>query len=1091
MKTAKPFLIYKSSAGSGKTTALINIFLSLILSQPDPDHFKRVLAITFTNKATNEMKSRLLEELIKIACLKLPFEKDKAHFMLINLLNSTSLEPAELKRRAENAFVRILFDYGDLSISTIDRFNHKLIRAFSKELDLRADFAVELDDKALFKEAVIRLVERVGHNEAVTDHLTAFIASAQDEERRAHIMGSLEKLRPLIMNEEADAAIDSLRKLNDEMFIAAVDDIQKFCRRLENDFRILGREGKKLLDAAGATAADLVGKSNSWYNYFEKCLTEPLDKLHISITRRNNLDKPWAHKSAPSDVAASIEAATQSLVVFAEKAIELYDTKMEGYVLRKAILKNIHLLGTLNELREVLEEITSERNILPIKYFNRIVSRSLRDEPVAFIYENIGTRYDNILIDEFQDTSSMQWLNLLPLVGEALATDKTSLVVGDAKQSIYRWRGGKAEQLIALPEIDDPLGITDPALKETLRRTHHIEHLNTNYRSTKRIVDFNNALFKALKPHFTSSDSLYEHAYDDVAQEVRDPVDESGYVEVNYLGPKAEESVLNDLLLQQILELQQNGVPPGDVCILVRSKKTGTKIAEFLEANDFSVTTSDSRSIDADGRVQLVTALMTLNVNPDHNPAKISVIRSLSALHKWPFNPDKYRGPMRNDKKREINLHAFLTEVGLPLPKNSWFAQGAYQACETLIRQYLPESRTATSLTALLNYIIATGGMNLTTEDFITHWNNSDNKPGAGTIEDRNSIQMMTIHKSKGLQFRVVIVPYVNWKLKAGENDQSWVKVDHLLANGLGYAPLNISSRLEMMGLEEVYRQEKEANLFDNLNLIYVALTRAVTGLYINYSDSTTSFIGSKFKAAVEVIEAEGNLPSGIRTTPLIEHLPQFQDKLDESASRLAWGTPPTGEEKTEEPTRTEIPKLQKAEAAPSEWFGRFPFAYDPKRLGKNISQKIGIFFHRLAAETSDLGEGKSWIDARSKNGELDLEEASHLNELAKMLYTDEKYKAITSAGRRFAERELVSGGEVLRPDLVFETDTTATVIDFKTGEENVRHHMQVSRYKAALQSVTGKPTKGYLLYLDPMMWVDVDDEISGTAAPGVQTKLF
>jgi ATP-dependent exoDNAse (exonuclease V) beta subunit len=503
-----------------------------------------------------------------------------------------------------------------------------------------------------------------------------------------------------------------------------------------------------------------------------------------------------------------------------------------------------------------------------------------------------------------------------------------------------------------------------------------------------------------------------------------------------------------------------------------------------------SVTTSDSRTIDADARVQLITSFLKLDVKPNDNPAKISVMRCITSLHGLPYNPEKFT--VKSNGSTNIDLHAFLKSAGVPVPKRGWFAQGAYQACETLIGKYLPESRTAASLTALLNFIVAKGGMNLTTEDFMQHWENAKDKPGAGTVQNPESIRMMTIHKCKGLQFRVVIVPSVNWKLIGGSWSESWVNVDHLLNNGLAYAPLNISKNLEGMKLGEVHELEAAANAFDNLNVIYVALTRAESALYINYTDSDKGYAGSKFRKAMEEIETKNSALPGSQIAPLAHCLRDFEHDLDTSASRFAWGETPQGEgnKKEEEQTNSEIKKLPKAEADGEAWFNRFQFAYDPKSTGKNVSQKTGIFFHRLAAETASLEEGNAWVDLRSKNGEIDDEEKKRLSELTEMLYTDEKYRDIISKGKRMAEREIVHNGEVLRPDLVFETDDSATVIDFKTGEEKESHLTQLVRYKSALQKATKKQISGFLLYLDPMKWVEVKGA-DDVPEPPSQMKLF
>lgn len=1069
--TITPFLIYKSSAGSGKTTALIGVFLRLILADSNPGHFRKVLAITFTNKATNEMKERLLAEMVKLSKLELPYKG--GDFMIDELIAGTGISVEELQRRAAKSFESMLFEYGDLAISTIDTFNHKLIRAFSRELNLRSDFQVELDEYNLFREAVMRLLERVGSNEAVTTHLTAFIASQQDDEKRSDVMTKLVELRQLVMLEEATTPVEALGLIDAESFIRLSANLKVAVKQFEDSIQKLGEEAMKIIDGMGAGQDDFHQKGKSWFPFFQHCKALNIDGLTLTPTRMAILGETWWHKTAPSGIRAAIETATPELASFAEKAIQLLQNEMPKYLLRKAIMSNIHLIAILNELGATLEEIKQERNILPIAYFNRVVSKALVNEPVAFIYENLGARFDHILVDEFQDTSTMQWINLLPLFEESISRGKTSLVVGDAKQSIYRWRGGKAEQLIALPEINDPDGLTHPELKNTLRMSHQIIPLNTNYRSAGRVIDFNNSIFGALSPALTSDGSLYRSEYDAVAQHIPLRKQGKGYVEVNCLGKGAELELQNEMVLHQIRDLLARGYEKSDLCILVRRRKDGNQLASFLIDHGIHISTSDSRYIDRDINVKLLIAMLRLYTRPADNPARISAMRALCTLNSMAYQPEVFTVDAHGAPFRSVDFFRFLKSINLPLPKAVWFESGAYQACETLIQNYCPPARSAPAVVALLNYILGKGGMRLGVEDFFRHWDASGDKPGAGDVEGSNGVQMLTIHKAKGLQFKVCIIPFLNWQ-RSNNRNVKWIDVREMDVEGLQYAPLNISKRLIEMGLGEAYHVENEAIDFDNLNMIYVALTRAVEELYINYTHTQSGHIGSHFHSAMEAVMAQYAGNADVNKGPLKASEPYGDMDLDDEAEQFSYGTKQASSLRAVA-SRSEADEMLKA-AIPAtvSWMQRFPFAYDPESMGRDISRKMGIYFHRLAAETASADEALAWITARLNDAEIAPQEQISLTNLSEALYSDAQYRAFSDGGTRLAERELIYNGEVLRPDLVFEMQEGTVVIDFKTGEEKPSHRNQLLQYAEALKAIGEVNVKAYLLYLDPLRWVEL-----------------
>lgn len=1074
------FLIYKSSAGSGKTTALTGEFLKLILAERNPSRFKKVLAITFTNKATNEMKERLTAELRSAA----DCSPEAVPFLTERTMRAVGIDLAEVQKRARSAFVQILFDYGDLAVSTIDKFNHRLIRAFSRELNLRSDFEVHLDTKGLFRETVLRLTERAGTDPRITAHLSAYITDRLDDENRVNVVGELEKLEPLVMSEEAEVPLKALSDFDEEGFSEAAERLKSLRSDFEKTLKKLGSEATDLIAEIGAEAADFNRKSTGWhpkFSYFAAGDFSAPKKLGVSDTLRKIADQPMAHKDAEAGLKAAIEARDEALRSAALSIVDHMDRNSGTYLIAKEVLRSIHLLAVLNALRDTMGEIIRERNILPIAFFNRTISEELRKEPVAFIYENIGNRYENILIDEFQDTSELQWINLLPLVHESVGRGALSLVVGDAKQSIYRWRGGKAEQLISLPEIQDPRGITDPAAQVRLREAGKVIRLDTNYRSCGRIISFNNALIAQLKTELTEEGSRYREAYTDAEQIIPEHRRGCGYVEVNYLGKKPEKEDRYTPLLEQIESTVKQGYRHSDICLLVRTKKEGTLITSFLAEHGMTVSTADSRSIDADVRVNLIISLMRCRSNPDHNPAKAGALRALCVLKNIPFAPQKYT------KGKAIDLDSFLKDNRLPLLRDDLFSQGAYQACENLIRAFIPEFKSTAPLSALLNYIFQKGGIRLPLDDFLRQWDESTDKPGAGTAEGSESVRMMTIHKCKGLQFPVVIIPTLDWAFKPNNNEPEWIDTSGNKEIGLPYAPLSVKEAFKEMGLSEAFEADRAAVRFDHLNMVYVALTRAEKALFVNYHTSDRGHIGTDFHLAVKALAAQiHTLLPGAQ----INGLSEDEDPKSPEAGSIRWGEIPPHEVTEDREKQATAPIAEPLEISTTPWHERFPFAFDPESIGENISRRSGILFHRLAAETTDLAEAEKWLDNSSTSGELSAEEHESLKSSARQLYTDEKYAALISSGKRFAERDLVWKGEVLRPDLVFELGDKVVVIDFKTGVKKETHLTQIRQYRDALASASGKPVESYLLYTDQMEWAEASAETAAGDASG-QTRMF
>ena len=1045
------FLIYKSSAGSGKTSTLIQIFLKLSLATNDARRFKKILAITFTNKAAAEMKDRLIEELNTLSNLAPDYPGD--NYIVNNLLEALEVDVVTLTTRASNMFKILLHDYNDLSIGTIDQFNHRLIRSFSRDLRLKSDFEVELDQKNLFHEAVERLIERVGRDEYITEHLLGYMSLKLDDEKRVDIARDLEKMQKLILDESGLEAITVLKSRDDIDFKEVRKDLYKKRKTAQDAICEKGEEVLGFLSKNGLSIDDFSLKANGYGGYFQKMTLYPDRVPNINGTIEKALDGDFLTKKAPAHLISIVDGISGQLIEKLTESIAVFEENHRTYCLTNGLIWQVDLIAVLEELSACLDEICEERNILPISKFNKLISEALRKEPVAYLYEHYGMRFDHILIDEYQDTSELQWFNILPLIEESLAKGKTSMVVGDAKQSIYRWRGGKAEQLIALPLLISPPEDLRLVAAETLKRTHQIENLSINYRSRENVIEFNNRLFTQLGKNLTEAESLYQSEYEEknVSQE-KNKNRPDGYVRIDYLGKKPDKDTKWDILLENIERFKDKGYAYGDMAIIVRSTaKEGRLILDRLQEAEIPVSTANSFEIDKDIEVRLILALLRLSYDSENTAAKIAVMRSMQGIFNISFEPHSFAA------NGGINLNAFLKSQNKPVFRPSKNAEGIYELTERMIATYLPDSKNS-FLNALLNVIVGRVGLNGTCRDFFDWWDTVNEKPSVPGSEGSDAIQLTTIHKSKGLQYKVVFAPDLDWRFRASYQDLKWFDLRNHPMSPIPFAPLPVSGKLKDMGLEAEWNRDEEETNFDNLNMVYVALTRAVDALCISYGTSGKGNIGEALQIAIDQIqESELSKMDGYKFTDLedagtileIGEIPAYQKpEVDEKEGNLIpWTTPDN------EPWFTKVltaPQIQ-----------------DPERLR-------GVRFHNVVSVSKTADQAKAKLDRWMSSGEISLSEHDELLEMTNSLFTDKRFKDLIEASKARAERELYFESSILRPDLVLENKQNTILIDFKTGDEDEQYEKQVNRYGVALQQISTKPVQAFIVYISPVKWVEV-----------------
>lgn len=1036
------FQIYKSSAGSGKTTVLIRSFLKLSLSSPSPFYFKKILAVTFTNKAATEMKVKLIEELDKIS--QLPNDYSGDDFMVNDLIGELNMDVAELRKRARAMFDEVLQSYDELGISTIDQFNHRLIRSFSRELAISSDFEVETDEKPLFAEAIDRLMDKVGVNSHITGHLISYIELQLEEEKGVSIKRDLEKLFGMVLNESSYDAMKYIAACPPEKFEEIRLDFSKQVKQIEHHIRSKGKEALEKLHNAGLEEDDLFHKKSGVFGFFKKLKDFDVEGKLINSYVQKTLEGKWLKAKPSADTESRLASIQQEMDASLATCINLVERELPKYFFLKSIFVSIDLIAILDELYASFEEVCEERNVLPISRFNRLISDALRKEPAAYIYENYGARYNHILIDEFQDTSEMQWFNLLPLLEESISQGHLNLVVGDAKQSIYRWRGSKAEQLIELPGLLDLPPDFPPGIRGVFAQSSQIESLQTNYRSLDNIVLFNNYLIGEMGKRSLSDGSIYrkEYSVENVKQELQSKA--GGYIEIQKLEKQALQADKWEALVQQIRNCCDAGYTYSDMAILVRStNKEGREIVDNLRESKIDVDTAQSFELDKNQQVALVLSLIRLVADKENNAAKVSAMRCLSDMHQLKFNPTPYATDQPRDN--QLAFDTFLSDNKLPgLPK-SWNELGLFDLTEAIISTYSTQPGDP-FVTAFTNLVYTKFGLGSTPSAFIDWWDGLSEKPSAGIPSGGDAIQIMTIHKAKGLQFKVVFIPDFNWSLRTNFNNFQWFSLENIPESPLEYAPLPLNSKLEGMGLAEEWKAEEEANSFDNLNLAYVAVTRAEEALFLNYKSGKSNEINRFWDDIVEGINTEARLNA--------------TKDGDENSFTLKIGAlyQKDPEEKTKSAPQNAVIHHN------TSWSSNIKFAFQPDSQDRDV----GNHFHRIMSQVTSYSDARKRLDALSERAHIDSDSFAELSRMLDEVFSDPWYPSLIDGAEVFQEREFLQNETVFRPDLVLRKDGKVTVIDWKTGGEKPEHKDQITQYALAVGEIENCSCEAYLVYFSP-----------------------
>jgi ATP-dependent exoDNAse (exonuclease V) beta subunit len=1052
------FTIYKSSAGSGKTFTLVKEYLALALNEPSdpPQAYRHILAITFTNKAAAEMKDRIVKALKDLAENDYSTISAGSKTLLGILKEHTKLNAAGqlndevIRKRAKNILTAILHNYSDFAIGTIDAFVHKVVRTFAFDLKIPMSFDIEMDDEKLLTQAIDLLVAQIGSDERLTKALIEFTESKTDDEKSWHIEADLMKFARNLLNEEGAVYIEKLRDLGVDDFFKFKDTLFTEMKKFENGVTALAEKADQLIKGAGLTARQFYQGDRGIAGYFEKLAKGRMDYINPNNYAVATVgEDKWAAGKISRDEQSAIDGIKAQLLDAFNSIQVLKDQGYSEYILFGLINRNIYSLAVLNEIEKLLNQYKSENNILHISEFNKMIAKIVLNEPIPFIYERLGERYNNYLIDEFQDTSVLQFQNLLPLIDNSLAGGFFTMLVGDGKQAIYRWRGGEVEQFAMLPELfshqDNPLVMEREA---ALKRNHNPQVLNRNFRSKREIIEFNNGLFRALSGKLNER---YKTIYDKLEQEFN-PANTGGYVQVEFLEEQQEEWRERNFVrtCEIITGLLKDNYLLKDIAILVRKNTDGSDIANYLTEMNIPVISSDSLLLSNSREVNFLHSILKFLANTNDDIVHAEILEYLLVAG---FINDKNLDQLLLDK-RAGGLLQIIRLVAPAFNVTTLSKMALYELAEELTGLFRlnaqPNAYIQFYLDEVLNYSIK---KNNNLNDFIEYWEDKKDKASLVIPQGMDAVSIMTIHRSKGLEFPVVILPFSSGKVKNGK-DNLWIDLENEKLPGFVSALVPTSESLNDTEYGHLYEEEKSKSLLDSLNVMYVAFTRPEERMYIlaDKPSKNPSNMGKTSDMLAYYYQATGEWQDGRAIYTFgseekhIAHKPQQQTqnfKL-ETFNSNQWRD-----------------SIRMRTAAPSIWNTNMA----------ETKKDYGVMVHTALARIKYADEVEAAVNSMLAEGLINTEEQAHLLETIHKIVAHPLLENYFRKGLVIKnESEVIDfTGKMFRMDRVVIDQKNAVIIDYKTGGKKSDHKKQVIEYSDLLLQMGYLVTEKLLVYIEDL----------------------
>ena len=944
--------VLKASAGSGKTYRLSKSFIRILLSSDDRFAYRHILAVTFTNKATAEMKGRILRDLYALSATD---------------------------ERARQRLVDILHDYSAFSVSTIDKFFQQTLKAFSREIGQFSAYQVELDRKSLIQESMDRILDGLTEDKKdLLEWMRQSVVSAVEQGRRFSIDEGLYEMGTRLKSEEhrelcEKHGIDDSRAF-DKKHLAQV---RKSCRKVIDDFhRKVTEEAEKV--APTITSARTLGYLEPYLAGFRQ----------------------WDQVAEPKKTLAKACEGSMFMDLFG-KPFSVYNTA-------KLLDGMIFSLGLSGEFSKEFDALLKEKSVMPLEDSNTILRDIIDGSDAPFVYEKLGVRYEHFLLDEFQDTSSIQWANFLPLLRESESRRGDSLIVGDVKQSIYRWRDSDWKLL------------GEKVLEEF--PSADVEVMDSNWRSVGSVVDFNNRFFE-----FAAARTGTEKIYSDVAQLVKTTDPQPGGVHLTFSDDQGAE------ILASIARARDAGARWQDIAVLVRNRKDGAAIASLLIGNDLPVISDDSLSLKSSLVVRRLTSLLHSFENPSNSVGGF-LARSMGVEFPSCYHSlvDLCEGLLRSLK--DFDPDSFAGET-------------------LFIQAFMDDIQSWTQV----------NGNNL--RHYLQHWDESD--PYIGSPENAESVRVLTIHKSKGLEFPYVIFPYAE-KVTMYKEDVHWCWLDGSgtalggVVNGI--YPVRLSESASRTLFSASYEAERMMQAVDNINVFYVALTRAVKYLHIISAEPPKTFREALDKGRPEYRNFSQLLYEFCGKSADCEYGRMYDFRSMEGKT--------AGKELEFPSSYPSIPlsgRLRASEDA-MDYFG------PDGTTGTGASARLkGIELHRILSGVNTAADIPWQVELSVRGGMLDPEEGRLARE--ELLARVEAHPEWFGEGlvSRNEHSLYAPDGSEYRPDRVVFSGDGLIVVDYKFGAENPAYQRQVRRYMNIYKEMGYRNVSGAVWYVREDKVANVD----------------
>lgn len=1075
----KPLKILQASAGSGKTFSLAVHYLTLLFS--GDNKYREILAVTFTNKATEEMKSRILAVLLGFAegdeSKKIEDYRERV------LLANPELNPETLKLKAAFIYRKILHDYSRFSVSTIDGFVQKVIRGFAFELGLDSGYSLELNTEKVKKELTKKLEKLLDQD----DNLLKWVVELALERISNNVSWDYNNELLKLVNEvfkdqfsAFESAIASFGEENtDEVFKRYIDFSKTLTKKFKAQIAELASDVQQVFELSSEDL-DLLNKVNTKQLY-------QLDKIIAGDYKgipalKKIVDQPdlWFKKGKTNGL-------YEELNPFLLKLIIAYNEGVGNYTLANAFIKNGYFLRLMQEIAVLLAQYRADNETLLISDAQKLLTGIAKDagENPSFIWEKMGNKYRNFLFDEFQDTSGNQWDSFKALATNAIATHNGKLhdhlIVGDAKQSIYRWREGDYKLLHHQAKAD--LG------------EHNVfeDKLWENYRSTEEIIDFNNCLYQNIAAQLqvkinaeipeededlnafwnnerNKYSSIITTIYDGVAQQKHPDTGKGGVIKikqvvfekpgqsvdaVNNASADAEpENKLAASLVEMVKEvnllLTEKGYEQREIGILVRTNSEATAAVHALMGAGFDVLSGEALKISSSTAIKLIINVLKLLVVSEANSAlyKANCIALYSQLHEKQINGDYYFG-LKETKIEDLN---HVLPVDFCNSYKRWIELPISALIEKIMGSFGLSTFNKNGVNPFLPYLLAFRDLtNLSAKQgekgisaFLNWWEEEGFNKNLPSPETANAIQVMTIHKSKGLAFRAVFIPFCDWKLAGKPNTIFWVPMQETPYADLQSIPLQYSSKLKDSSVAKYYFEELLMNYMDALNSLYVATTRAKDYIYISFPAKQKPSLTHVGDAIFKRYENE------FKDTYEVQ-VGTFSDKGDgkhgfDALNLIAYPTADRLEEIYEE-----------AENRPQQYIDNL-----------TKSGKKGSNLHLVLASVNNVEEVDAAVEKLMIEGLIsESEMEDYISKVKNVLSHPELSDLLTRTVSHLNEKSIIgTDGKTYRPDKLMFNGNQVVIIDYKfTAQESENHVAQILNYKNLIEAMGYNEVKPYLFY--------------------------